>query len=109
MPLLLRQRWTLSPRLPMPAVSSAATAVCCPTTTRPTMRIDRTDQDARTVLLRLARCQVAATPPQDVIETNGDWHAALANWRLPAPDGAPLTVEGTVLPLAWRTRLAAAS
>jgi hypothetical protein len=55
------------------------------------------------------RCQVAATERQGVAKTNGNWHAALKSWSLPAPDGAPLTVEGTVLPLAWRRRLTAAS
>jgi Lhr-like helicase len=72
-------------------------------------RIDRTDRDVQTILLRLARCKVATVAPHDETRTNGDWHAALARWGLPAPDGDPLTVEGTAMPLAWRTRLAAAA
>jgi Lhr-like helicase len=71
--------------------------------------IDRTDRDARIILLRLARCQVASAAPHADNRTNGNWHAALARWGLPAPDGDPLTVEGTTMPLAWRTRLAAAA
>jgi hypothetical protein len=71
--------------------------------------IDRTDRDAKMILLRLARCQVATTERPVAVQANGDWHAALAEWGLPAPDGAPLTVQGKVLPLVWRNRLAAAS
>jgi hypothetical protein len=71
--------------------------------------IDRTDRDAKMILLHLARCQVAATEQPVEVQSNGDWQAALAEWGLPAPDGAPLTVQGTVLPLVWRKRLAAAS
>jgi hypothetical protein len=71
--------------------------------------IDRKNADALTILLRLARSRVSATLLQDEPKLNGDWRAALANWGLPAPDGDPLTVEGTVLPLAWRDHLTAAS
>jgi Domain of unknown function (DUF1998) len=71
--------------------------------------IDRRDRDAKMILLRLARCQVAAKERPVAVQANGDWRAALTDWGLPAPDGAPLTVQGTVLPLVWRTRLAAAS
>ena len=71
--------------------------------------IDRTDREVKTILLRLARCHVAAAIQQADTTQNGDWHAALARWGLPAPDGSPLTVEGIKLPLAWRTRLAAAA
>jgi hypothetical protein len=62
-----------------------------------------------TILLRLARSRVSATLLQQEPKSNGDWRAALANWGLPAPDGDPLTLEGTVLPLAWRAHLTAAS
>jgi Lhr-like helicase len=71
--------------------------------------IDRKNSGALTILLRLARSRVAATLPQEEVKSNGDWRAALTHWGLPAPDGDPLTVEGTVLPLAWRAHLAAAS
>jgi Domain of unknown function (DUF1998)/Helicase conserved C-terminal domain len=79
--------------------------------------IHRTDREVKTILLRLARGRVAAAIPQSETaaipqsETtqNGDWHAALARWGLPSPDGAPLTINGITLPLAWRTRLAAAA
>jgi Lhr-like helicase len=71
--------------------------------------IDRTDRDVQRMLLRLARCHVASATPRAENRMNGDWHAALARWGLPAPDSDPLTVEGTIMPLAWRTRLAAAA
>jgi hypothetical protein len=71
--------------------------------------IDRADREVKTILLRLARGRVAASIPQSETTQNGDWHAALARWRLPSPDGAPLTINGITLPLAWRTRLAAAA
>jgi hypothetical protein len=53
--------------------------------------------------------RVAAAAHQDEARTNGDWQAALARWGLPAPDREPLNLNGTTVPLAWRTRLAAAS
>jgi Lhr-like helicase len=71
--------------------------------------IDRTNAEVKTLLLRLARCQVAAGVGQSQTKTNGEWHAALARWGLPAPDEAPLAIEGTTLPLAWRAQLAAAA
>jgi hypothetical protein len=33
----------------------------------------------------------------------------MRRWGLPAPDAEPLTVNGTLLPMAWRTHLAAAA
>jgi hypothetical protein len=71
--------------------------------------IDRTNPDVLKILLRLARCQVAAAAPHDETGTNGDWQAAMARWGLPAPDREPLNLNGTTMPLAWRTRLAAAA
>jgi hypothetical protein len=71
--------------------------------------IDRTDREVKTILLRLARGRVAAAMQQSETKQNGDWHAALARWGLPSPDAAPLTLNGTTLPLAWRTRLAVAA
>ena len=71
--------------------------------------IDRKNREAMTTLLRLARSHVVATLAEEEVLSNGDWRAALAHWGLPAPDGDPLTLEGTVLPLAWRNHLAAAS
>jgi Lhr-like helicase len=71
--------------------------------------IDRTDREVKTILLRLARGRVAAAIPEPQSTENGDWHAALVRWGLPSADGTPLTFNGITLPLAWRTRLAAAA
>jgi hypothetical protein len=91
-----------------PTVSSVVTVACY---NQPDHElIDRTDRDVQRMLLRLARCHVAAAAARDDIKVNGDWHAALSRWGLPAADSDPLTVEGaTMPPLAWRTRLAAAA
>jgi hypothetical protein len=70
--------------------------------------IDRTDTDARRILLRLARGTVspikqAEAPHQD------EWSEAFSSWKLPAPDVQPLTVGEIILPFTWRSRLIAAS
>lgn len=70
--------------------------------------IDRTDPHVKTILLRLARGQVAAAVSASSAQPNGDWHAALTRWGLPPPDRDPLNFDGIILPLAWRSHLAAA-
>ena len=70
--------------------------------------IDRTDSDARRVLVRLARSKVLPINQAAGVEA-GEWSAAFARWRLPAPDTQPLHVEGISLLLVWRSRLAVAS
>jgi hypothetical protein len=70
--------------------------------------IDRTDDDVRRTLLRLARSDVAPVR-RSVGAGEGDaWAEALSRWGLPLPDAEPLICDGTVLPLAWRAHLAAA-
>jgi Lhr-like helicase len=71
--------------------------------------IDRTDRDVKSVLLRLARSNVAAASQAEATLLKGDWPAAVSRWGLPAPDSEPLTVNGTILPLAWRSHLVAAA
>lgn len=70
--------------------------------------IDRTDRDALRILLRLARARTSVArrtaEPQDA-----NWSQACAVWKLPVPDTEPLTVGDLNLPLAWRSRLVAAS
>jgi Lhr-like helicase len=70
--------------------------------------IDRTDDDVRRMLLRLARSEVAPIASSRGAAEAGAWPEALAVWGLPLPDGEPLIVDGAVLSLAWRTHLAAA-
>jgi hypothetical protein len=71
--------------------------------------IDRTDDDVRRVLLRLARDEV--TPIRSAVECgeSGAWPQALSRWGLPLPDAEPLVIDGAVLPLTWRAHLAAAA
>ena len=71
--------------------------------------IDRTDDDVRRVLLRLARGDVAPVSPSKSGDEHGSWAEALSRWGLPAPDREPLAVAGAVIPLAWRAYLAAAT
>ena len=70
--------------------------------------IDRTDDDVRRMLLRLARSDVAPIASSRGAGEAGAWPEALSRWGLPLPDGEPLIVDGAVLPLAWRAHLAAA-
>jgi hypothetical protein len=70
--------------------------------------IDRTDDDVRRTLLRLARSGVAPIASSKDTGEAGAWPEALSRWGLPLPDGEPLIVDGAVLPLAWRAHLAVA-
>jgi hypothetical protein len=70
--------------------------------------IDRTDDDVRRTLLRLARSKIAPIGSAKGAGKAGAWPEALSRWGLPLPDGEPLSVDGIVLPFAWRAHLAAA-
>jgi hypothetical protein len=72
-------------------------------------QIDRTDKAVLSLLLRLARSRVARTETVREAQPQSDWHAAMARWGLPAPDAEPLKVNGTLLPIAWRSYRAAAA
>jgi hypothetical protein len=67
-------------------------------------QIDRTDNPFRTLLLRLARSQVALTARAQPgnPEPREDWHTAITRWGLPAPDVEPLIVNGTTFSMTWR-------
>lgn len=68
--------------------------------------IDRTDQDALRVLLRLARSTVSV--PVAASETTGNvWIDAARRWGLPRPDPAPAAF-GDATPLSWSTFYVAA-
>ncbi len=70
--------------------------------------IDRTDPETLRILLRLARAETRLER-QSANTAPAGWPQACANWNLPAPDAEPLSVGDTELPLAWRSRLVAAS
>jgi hypothetical protein len=71
--------------------------------------IDRTHDDVLQTLLRLAHATVAEIKPSSKAEACSAWPEALLRWGLPLPDPEPLSIDGAFLPLAWRTRLAAAA
>ena len=71
--------------------------------------IDRKNDAALHVLLRLARATVALQSPRSCdAPAAGSWHAALTAWGIPRPDDQPLDLAGVVMPLAWRDHLVGA-
>lgn len=66
--------------------------------------IDRTDEDVKGLLLRLARGNVSPIEKTASASKDG-WHQALKNWGFPLPDPEPLTVEEASLRLVWRSSL----
>lgn len=82
--------------------------------------IDRRDEDARDVLLRLARSSTVALSlgsfsPVDASNTTQEsspllrWLACFQSRKLPAIDREPLIVNETELPLCWRAHYVAAT
>jgi len=70
--------------------------------------IDRTDAQVLRILLRLARSE-AASPRQSTDAREDDpWLAAFRHWRIPAPHGNPLHLEGRDLRFVWPDHLVAA-
>ncbi len=67
--------------------------------------IDRTNVEARALLLRLACSTVEQAGDRQAAQD--PWAEALKRWGLPAPDVEPLTVGDVVLPLVWRSHLVA--
>jgi hypothetical protein len=63
--------------------------------------IDRTDGAVLSLLLRLARAEVALTRPTAEDAAEEGWPAALRGWGLPVPRGAPLRIDGMSFPLVW--------
>lgn len=68
--------------------------------------IDRRDEGARAMLLRLAsaRAQTAQTmrPPSFVSASSGDWSTEAAPRGIPPADAAPLVVGDVSIPFVWR-------
>jgi Lhr-like helicase len=69
--------------------------------------IDRTNEAALKILLRLARCTVEKLIP--MLESNDGWVQHLRNNRLPLPDTIPLVVGDVSLPIVWRGHLVVAT
>ncbi len=64
--------------------------------------IDRRDENAFRLLLRMARSAVEAVPRG---AAEGGWGDALKRWRLPPADADPIFVEELTFPLVWRAFL----
>jgi hypothetical protein len=69
--------------------------------------IDRTNDEVRRILLRLARSRVMSAVSMD--NGIGGWGEALARWKLPPADAAPLVMGDIKVELVWRSRLVAAT
>jgi hypothetical protein len=79
--------------------------------------LDRRDEPARGLLLRLARARLIpiedSAPPRPPVPTSaegktGAWLAFAAQQDLPPPDGDALVVDGRSVTLVWRTHYVAA-
>jgi hypothetical protein len=82
-------------------------------------QLDRRDEDARALLLRLARGRLVVLEtsvprrPTDPPAASGDdpdaaWRAYAHGRELPPPDTEPLVIEGQSVPLVWRDHYVAA-
>lgn len=71
--------------------------------------INRTDDDVKHLLLRLACSEVKSATAQKSQPGSGGWLEVFEAARLPAPDGTPLAAGSAVLPFVWRSHLVAAS
>ena len=69
--------------------------------------IDRTDESALRVLLRLARAEVTARLREAGLSDAGPWSDAAARWGLPRPDAPPAAFGGAI-PLSWSSHYVAA-
>ncbi len=69
--------------------------------------IDRTDEAALQILLRLARSDVQPRGAGSKTAADGPWGEAVDRWGLPRPDNAPVQFGGR-LPLSWSSHYVAA-
>lgn len=65
-------------------------------------RIDRTDAQALTMLLRLARGRIRLDDVEEAAAQGAcPWRSAFAAWGMPAPDTKPLKAFSDELPFVW--------
>jgi hypothetical protein len=76
--------------------------------------LDRRDDTAQALLVRLARARLtgleppvvrrarASAPPPNADALTTAWLAYASTRELPAPDGEPLSIDGSAVPLVWR-------
>ncbi len=70
--------------------------------------IDRTSDEAKQMLVDLARGQVVLAAAQDGATSGGGWANAFKNAGLPPPDCSPVCFAGQEMSLAWRSHFVAA-
>lgn len=70
--------------------------------------IDRTDEDAKRLLLRLACSKVEPVVRRPAPLADGGWPASFASAGVPSPDAEPMRVGSSTLAYAWRNHLVAA-
>ena len=70
--------------------------------------IDRTNEEVKELLLRLARGSVRPVRREASENPNG-WHQTLKDWNFPLPDPTPLVLDGISFDLIWRSSLVIAS
>lgn len=70
--------------------------------------IDRTDDEARHLLIRLCNCRLATTTPEPSDDEDG-WISGMKEASVPEPDGHQVEVAGRTMRFVWSSHLVAAS
>jgi Lhr-like helicase len=71
--------------------------------------IDRASDEAKQMLIDLARGQVMLSATQARTQGNGEWDAAFKDAGIPKPDTAPVTFSDQEMLFAWRSHFVAAA
>jgi hypothetical protein len=71
--------------------------------------IDRTSEEAKQMLIDLARGQVVLAVTQDQASEGGGWAIAFKEAGLPPPDASIASFSGQDMSFAWRSHFVAAS
>jgi hypothetical protein len=71
-------------------------------------QIDRTSDEAKQMLIDLARGRVALAQEASQSAEGAEWESAFKEAALPAPDGSTVSFSGQVMSFAWRTHFVAA-
>jgi len=71
--------------------------------------IDRTSEEAKQMLINLARGQVVLATAPDQASEGGGWAIAFKEAGLPPPDAATVNFSGHEISFAWRSHFVAAS
>lgn len=72
-------------------------------------KIDRTNSEAKKLLIDLARGELLLTSPRASSTEDAGWLTAFKQLELPAPDPEPATLAGQDFPFVWRINRVAAA